>query len=172
MIKLKKSLKDIFNCSKMQIMFKNKTRLGNYFHSKDQIPKDLTSGVIHKYQYGLCNGYYYGQYVRHLNVRTGEHIRISSLTKKQVKPKNSSVANHLLFCNHSASYDNFSILWRESKKCLLEWQINHLWMWTLHRHHCTYSTGPSNKIFVRILFVFNSCYIIPIEWAFLLFSHV
>ena len=80
MIKLKKSLKNILNCSKMQIMFKIKTRLGNYFHSKDRIPKDLTSGVVHKYQYGLCNEYYYGQYVRDLNVRTCEHIRISSLT--------------------------------------------------------------------------------------------
>ena len=30
---------------------------------------------------------------------------------------------------------------------------------------CTYSTGPSNKIFVRILFAFNSCSVIPIEWT-------
>ena len=67
---------------------------------------------------GLCSESYYDEYVRHLNVRTGEHIGISSLTKTQVKPKNSSVANHLLFCNHSTSYDNFSILTRENKKVL------------------------------------------------------
>ena len=58
--------------------------------------------------------------VRHLNVRIGKHIGISPLTKKQVKPKNSSVADHLLLCNHSAFYDNFSILTRENKKFLLE----------------------------------------------------
>ena len=101
-------------------MFKNKTRLGNNFHFKDRIPKDLTSGVIYKSQCGLYNESYYGECLRHLNVRIGEHIGISPLTKKQVKPKNSSVANHLLFCNHSASYDDFSILTRENKNLLLE----------------------------------------------------
>ena len=104
----------------MQIVFKNKTRLGNNFHFKDQIPKDLTSGVVYKFQCGLCNEFYYGECMRHLNVRTGEHIGISSLTRKQVKPKNSSVVDHLLHCNHSASHDDFSILTREKKKFLLE----------------------------------------------------
>ena len=35
--------------------------------------------------------------------------------------------------------------------------------------HCTYSTGPINKIFVRILFAFNSCCVIFIEWNFYYF---
>ena len=56
---LKKSLKNIFNCCKLQLVFKNKTRLGNNFHFKDQIPKDLTSGVVYKFQCGLCNESYY-----------------------------------------------------------------------------------------------------------------
>ena len=118
--KLKKSLKNILNCCKLQIVFKNKTRLGNNFHFQDQIPKDLTSGVVDKFQCGLCNESYYGECIRHLNVRIGEHIGISLLTRKQVKPKNSSVADHLLLCNHSASYDNFSILTRDNSKFLLE----------------------------------------------------
>ena len=58
--------------------------------------------------------------MRHLNVKIGEHVGISPLTRKQVKPKNSSVVDHLLFCNHSTSYDDFSILTRESKAFLLE----------------------------------------------------
>ena len=60
--KLKKSLKSILNCCKLQ----NKTRLGKNFHFKDQIPKDLTSGVIYKCQCGLCNESYYGKCMRHL----------------------------------------------------------------------------------------------------------
>ena len=95
--KLKKSLQSILNCCKLQIVFKNKTRLGNNFHFKDQIPKDLTSGVIYKFQCGLCNESYYGEYMRHLNVRIGEHIGISPLTRKQVKSKNSSVADLYYF---------------------------------------------------------------------------
>ena len=58
--------------------------------------------------------------MRQFHVRIGEHIGISPLTRKQVKPKNSSVADHLLLCNHSASYDDFSILTRENKKFLRE----------------------------------------------------
>ena len=48
--KLKKSLKSIRNCSKMRIVFQNKTRLVNNFYFKDQIPKDLTSGVVYEFQ--------------------------------------------------------------------------------------------------------------------------
>ena len=53
--KLKKSLKNILNCCKLQIVFENKTRLGKNVHFKDQIPKDLTSGVVYKFQCGPCN---------------------------------------------------------------------------------------------------------------------
>ena len=58
--------------------------------------------------------------VRHLNIRTGEHIGISPLTKTNFKPRNSFVADHLLFCNHLVSYDDFSVLTREKKSFLLE----------------------------------------------------
>ena len=101
-------------------MLRNKTRLGKNFHFKDRIPNDLTSGAVYNFQCGLCSESHYGECVRHLNVRTGEHICISPLAKKQVEPKNSSVADHLLFCNHLESYDNFIILTRENKKFLLE----------------------------------------------------
>ena len=104
----------------MQKVFKNKIRLGNNFHFKDQIPNDLTSAVLYKFQCGPCNESYYGDCVRHLNVRTGEHIGITPLTRKQVKPKYSSVINNLTLCNHSASYDDFGILTRENEKFLLE----------------------------------------------------
>ena len=46
-------------------MFKNKTRLGNNFHFKDGIPENLTPGVVYKFQFGLCNESYDGEYVRH-----------------------------------------------------------------------------------------------------------
>ena len=58
--------------------------------------------------------------MRHLNIRIGEHIGISPLTRKQVKPQNSSVADPLLLCNQSASYDDFSIVMRENKMFLIE----------------------------------------------------
>ena len=54
------------------------------------------------------------------NCRIGEHIGISPPTRKQIKPKNSFVADHLLLCNHAVSYDDFSIQTRENKKFLPE----------------------------------------------------
>ena len=99
----------------MKIVFKNNARLCSIIHFKDQIPKVLTSYVVYKFQFGLCKESHYGECVRHLNLRIDEHIGISPLTKKQVKPKKSSVTGHLLFRNHSASYDDFNILTRENK---------------------------------------------------------
>ena len=57
-----------------------------------------------KSQCGLCNESFYGGCVRPLDVKFGEYIGISPLTKKQTKSTNSCLSNHLLFCQHSASY--------------------------------------------------------------------
>ena len=77
------------------------------------------SGAAYKFQCGLCNKSYCGEYVRQ-GVRTGEHIGISPLTKKKIQPKGSPVSDYLLLCNHSPSFDNFSVLTKENKKFLLE----------------------------------------------------
>ena len=44
----------------------------------------------------------------------------SFIAEVTFKPENSFVADHLLLCNHSASYGNFSILTHENKMFLLE----------------------------------------------------
>ena len=95
--------------------------------------------------------------MRHLNVRIGEYIGISPLTKRQVKPKNSCVADHLLFCNHSASCGSFNILKRENKEFLLELkksllimrEISHLWIGTSYQYS-TCLKGPSNKYLLKL----------------------
>ena len=126
--KLRKSLKGIYNCCKLQIVFKSQSKLAKAFPFKDRIPKELTSGVVYKFQCGLCNESYYVECVRHLNLRIGEHIGISPLTRKSVKPKGSAVSNHLSLCNHSPSFEHFSVLTKENKKFLLELKENLLIM--------------------------------------------
>ena len=103
----------------MQLVFKNKTKLGSDFPFRDWISKDLISSVVCKFHCGFKKSYY-GECVIHLNVTIGKNISSSLLTKNQVKPNSSSVADHLLFCNHLVSYDDFSMLMRENKKFLLE----------------------------------------------------
>ena len=79
-----KSSKNILNCCNIQVVFKSTSRLGNSFHFKDQIPKDLTFGVAYKFQCGLCSDPYYGECVRNFNEKLVKHIGILPLTKKQV----------------------------------------------------------------------------------------
>ena len=111
--KLQQELKGVLNCCKLEIVFKYQARLSNSFRYKDPIPKDLTSGVVYKFQCGLCNESYYGESIRHLDIRSGEYIGVSPLTGKKVKPSNNSA-----ICG--PSFDNFSVLAYENKKYLLE----------------------------------------------------
>ena len=91
-------------------MFKRQNKLAKAFRFKDRIPKELTSGVVCKFQCGLSNESYYDECIRHLNVRIGMHIGKSPFTRKKVKPKGSAASDHLLLCDHSPSFENFSVL--------------------------------------------------------------
>ena len=126
--KLMKSFKGILNCCKLEIVFKSEIKLTKAFRFKDCIPKELTSGVDYKFQCGLCYESYYGECVRHLNVRIGEDIGFSALTMKKVKPKGSAVSDHLLLSIHSPSFENFSVVTKENKGFLLELKENLLVM--------------------------------------------
>ena len=66
------------------MVLKRQNKLARAFHF-NRISKELTPGVIFKFQCGLCNVSYYGECVRHLSVIFGEHIKMSPLTKKKVK---------------------------------------------------------------------------------------
>ena len=64
--KLRKSLKGILDCCKLQIVFKSPNKLANAFRFKDHITKELTSGVVYTFQCGLFNESYYGECRRNL----------------------------------------------------------------------------------------------------------
>ena len=53
--------------------------------SKDDIPKELTSGTVYKFQCRLCNECCYGECLRYLKIGIVEDMRISRMTKKKVK---------------------------------------------------------------------------------------
>ena len=119
--KLRKSLKDLLNSCKLQIVFKSQRKLSNVFRFKDRLPSDLVSGVVYKYTCGRCNSTYYGETDRHLKVRSGEHIGISPLTFKKTKPsKESAIRDHLSNCNNIPYFEEFIILTNGSNKFVLE----------------------------------------------------
>ena len=83
--------------------------------------KKVNLKMVYKFQCGLCNESYYGECVRHLAVRSAEVFGISSLTNKKVQPrKDSAVCHHLLNCNYSPTFEDFSVQCQENKKYLLE----------------------------------------------------
>ena len=47
--KLRKFLKGILNCCKLQIVFKSQNKLAKTFRFKDRILKELTSGVVYNF---------------------------------------------------------------------------------------------------------------------------
>ena len=119
--KLRKSFKSILNCLKFQIVFKSQKKLGNVFRLKDRLPFDLMSGVAYKYTCGRCSSSYYGEKDRYLKVRSGEHIGISPLIFRKVKPsKESAIRDHFLNCNNIPSFDEFTILAYGHHKYILE----------------------------------------------------
>ena len=119
--KLQNVLKRVLGCCKIQIVFKSQRNLSNVFRFKVRLPYELTSRVFYKFQCGKCNSSYIGEADRHLKVSSGEHIGISPLTFNKVKPSaESSVRDHLLFCDHSPSFDDFTILTHGNNKFLLE----------------------------------------------------
>ena len=67
-VNLKQTLKDVLNFCKLEIAFKCQTKFS------DPIPKDPISGVVYKFQWGLCNDSYYSKIIRHLDIRSEEHI--------------------------------------------------------------------------------------------------
>ena len=68
-----------------------------------------------------CNATYYGQTQRHFFVRASEHLGITPLTGKFVKtPKKSAIFDHMLLDGHKASFNNFSILLKESNPFKLQ----------------------------------------------------
>ena len=71
----------------------------------------LLSGLVYQYKCGSCNA------TNYFKVRICEHLGILHLTDKKVKIDNNKltvIQEHLLCCNYSPSFEDFSILIWES----------------------------------------------------------
>ena len=74
---------------------------------KDDFLQIITSGVVFKFQCGLYNESYYGEFVTHLAIRSGKHSGISPLTNKRLQPRKYSAAcHHLLNCSYSPTFED------------------------------------------------------------------
>ena len=95
----------------IRFVFQAKCKIGNFFTFKDKILSFSHSGIVYKCQCGSCNATYYGKTKRHFKVRMCEQLGISALTEKRAKgDDDSAIKEHLLFCNHTPDFEDFSIL--------------------------------------------------------------
>ena len=96
---------------KIRVIFKSSTRISKFFQFKDKMPYCLCSNVIYKFLCGRYNATYYGETCWHVSIRVGEHSGVSPLIGKKSKSKKSTaVKDHMLFCDHIVSIDDFKIL--------------------------------------------------------------
>ena len=106
---------------KLKIIFQTGNRLKNYYKFKDRVPETLQSNFVYKFKCGSCTASYYGKTYRHLKVRVSEHQGVSRRTGKRVKGTlSTSVRDHMLVCDHTVAWEDFSIINRESDHYLLE----------------------------------------------------
>ena len=109
--KINRIIKNKFLYCNVRFVFQTKFKISNFYTFKDKIPSFLRSGILYKFQCGSCNATYYGKTKRHFKVRMCEHLGISALTGKRVKgDDDSAIKEHLLFCNHTPDFKDFSIL--------------------------------------------------------------
>ena len=71
----------------------------------------MPSLFCYKFQCSSCNATYYGKTKRHFKVRASEHMGVSAPTGKNItSTNNSTVRNHVLVCNNTVSFEDFSVL--------------------------------------------------------------
>ena len=100
-------------CS-LRMTFQSKNKLSSLFYFKYIIPKEISSHLV--YKFSCCNANYYGA-ERHFFVRASEHLRMTPLTGKRVKnPKKPAIFDHILLKRNDASFEDFTILLKESNK--------------------------------------------------------
>ena len=107
----------------LKIGITSPVRVKSFFTFKGKFPKILFSGLVYKRKCGGCNATYYSKTKRHFKVRIWEHLGISYLNGKKVKIDNielTTIQEHFLCCNYSPSFEDFSVLTKESNYFRLE----------------------------------------------------
>ena len=102
---------------KLKIIFRSKCRLNTLFQFKDLLEKKIQSEIIYRYMGSNCKVTYCGKTFHHFYTGVVEHMGISNLTGKRLKNvKQPAISDHLLQCNCTINFDDFSILATDCNK--------------------------------------------------------
>ena len=100
---------------KLKVMFRSKCRLKTPFQSKNPFEEKIYSGIIYRYMCSKCKVTYNGKTFYHFYTRATEHMGISNLIKKHLKNVRER-DRHLLQCNCTINFEDFSILATDCNK--------------------------------------------------------
>ena len=115
--RLRRTLERDLPYCKLKIIFESKSRLNTLCRFKDPLEKKIRSGIIYCYTCSKCKVTYYGKTFRHFYTRVAKHMVISNVTGKRLKNvKQSAISDHLLQCNCTINFDDFSILSKDCNK--------------------------------------------------------
>ena len=101
----------------LKIVFTSPVRVKSFFTFKDKLPKMLLSGLVYHDKCGGCNATYCGKTKRHFKVWICKHLVFHISLKKKIMIDNSKltvIQEYLVCCNYSPSFEEYSILTRES----------------------------------------------------------
>ena len=123
--KIERTVKSLFRKAlpkvKLQFVYKTSFKMCNLFRFKDQIPEDLLSDLVYLFKCGTCKDTYVGHIRRHFKVRKSEHSGVSPRTGKQSKGQSTtSVRDHMLYCPHRVTCDDFKIISKGGSLNVLE----------------------------------------------------
>ena len=108
--RINRIIKNKLSHCNVQFAFQTKCKISNFFTFKDKVRLVLLSGIVYEFECGSCNSTYYDNTKRHFKIRMCEHLRICALTEKRVKGDDySGIKHHLLFCNYTSDFEDFSI---------------------------------------------------------------
>ena len=103
------------------MVYQSKNRIVNVFNFKDVVNTKLSSHFVYKFMCSYGNATYYDRTQKNFLVTASEGLLITPLTGKFVKrPKKSAIFDHMLLDGHKVSFDNFSILLKESNAIKLQ----------------------------------------------------
>ena len=115
--KLRRTIERDLTYWKLKIIFRSKCRLDTLFRFKDPLEKKIRSGKIYLYTCSNCKVNYYEKTFQHFYTRVDEHMGISNLTGKRLTNViQSAISDHLLQCNCTINFDDFSILATDCNK--------------------------------------------------------
>ena len=114
-LQIRKQISSVFASASphlnIRFIFRPTRRLSHIFTFKDRVPKGLRSRVVYSFKCQFCSALYVGQTACHLHTRVSDHLGVSVLTvKKRSTAFPSSILAHLSETGHTASLDDFKIL--------------------------------------------------------------